>query len=75
MSMIKCNLCEAEGILCETTVIFCPICHQGMCERQQATVRWRWKSDGRIDATKVCKKCVRSYEHRSWDVYRRDWIT
>lgn len=53
----------------------CPVCYQPTCRMHLSTVRWRWKSSGETDSTLVCKDCVRTYKHRDWDRYNRDWIT
>jgi len=54
---------------------YCPICNQPTCRRHLSVVRWRWRDTGELDSALVCKECVRTYAHRSWDVFRRDWIT
>ncbi|MEM7118352.1 MAG: hypothetical protein AAF614_38355 [Chloroflexota bacterium] len=53
----------------------CPICYAPACRYHLSTVRWRWRSTGETDSARVCKTCQRSYEHRHWDVVKRDWIT
>jgi hypothetical protein len=53
----------------------CPICHQPVCRPHLSIVRWRWRESGETDAALVCKECARSYAHRTWDTFRRDWIT
>lgn len=53
----------------------CPVCYNPTCRYHLGTVRWRWKSSGQLDSAMVCKDCLRSYRHRDWDSYSRDWIT
>ncbi|NJN55032.1 MAG: hypothetical protein HC804_09920 [Anaerolineae bacterium] len=53
----------------------CPVCYQPTCRNHLGTVRWRWRSSGAVDSALVCKECLRSYRHRDWDKYNRDWIT
>lgn len=55
--------------------INCPVCYEPTCRHHLATVRWRWRRDGKVDAARVCKACQRSYKHRDWDKLNRDWIT
>ena len=55
--------------------IICPVCYQPTCGNHLGTVRWRWRSSGEVDSAQVCKECIRSYKHRDWDRYSRDWIT
>lgn len=55
--------------------IECPICYQPACRYHLATVRWRWRDTGEVDAAQICRNCLRSYEHRRWDTLNRDWIT
>lgn len=54
---------------------YCPICYQPTCRRHLAMVRWRWRENGELASALACKNCVRTYAHRSWDVFHRDWIT
>ncbi|MBK8934422.1 MAG: hypothetical protein IPM76_19320 [Chloroflexi bacterium] len=54
---------------------YCPICNQPACRVHLSVVRWRWRESGDLDSALVCKACVRTYAHRSWDVFHRDWIT
>jgi hypothetical protein len=54
---------------------YCPICNQPVCRRHLSIVRWRWRDSGEVDSALVCKECVRTYAHRTWDTFRRDWIT
>ena len=54
---------------------YCPICYEPTCRRHLSVVRWRWRESGELDSGLVCKNCVRTYAHRSWDVFHRDWIT
>ena len=54
---------------------YCPICNQPACRSHLSVVRWRWRESGMVDSALVCRECVRTYAHRSWDVFRRDWIT
>jgi hypothetical protein len=54
---------------------YCPICYAPTCRRHLSVVRWRWRESGEVDLALVCKNCVRTYAHRSWDVFHRDWIT
>ncbi|MFO7680949.1 MAG: hypothetical protein R6X34_12940 [Chloroflexota bacterium] len=54
---------------------YCPICYQPTCRRHLSVVRWRWRENGELDSALACKNCVRTYAHRSWDVFHRDWIT
>ncbi|MBK8988554.1 MAG: hypothetical protein IPM39_21200 [Chloroflexi bacterium] len=54
---------------------YCPICNQPACRRHLSVVRWRWRETGALGSALVCKECVRTYAHRGWDVFRRDWIT
>lgn len=58
----------AEGIVC-------PVCYQPTCRTHLVTVRWRWRSSGQTDSALICQECRRSYKHRDWDRYNRDWIT
>ncbi len=53
----------------------CPICYHPTCRPHLGTVRWRWKNSGQLDSALVCKVCLRSYQHRDWDKYSREWIT
>lgn len=53
----------------------CPVCYQPTCRYHLTTVRWRWRESREVDAALVCQKCKRSYAHRSWDAFRREWIT
>ena len=53
----------------------CPICYAPTCRYHLATVRWRWKKDGSVDADQVCQECKRAYRHRSWDTLNREWIS
>ncbi len=55
--------------------LICPICRRPACRFHLATVRWRWRSSGLLEATRICQRCVNKYEHRNWDVANRDWIT
>ncbi len=82
MSVINCHICDANpaekqqfngGGLAEGIV--CPVCYQPTCRYHLGTVRWRWRKSGETDHALVCKSCLRSYEHRHWDKYNRDWIT
>jgi hypothetical protein len=54
---------------------YCPICHRPTCKFHLATVRFRWIADRRIDTAKICIECKKTYQHRSWDVARREWIS
>jgi hypothetical protein len=54
---------------------YCPICHQPTCRFHLTTVRWRWRESGETDSALVCKNCSRTYAHRNWDAFNRDWIT
>ena len=53
----------------------CPICHRPACRYHLATVRWRWRESGELDAALICKECRRTYAQRDWDAVNRDWIT
>ena len=53
----------------------CPICYAPTCRYHLATVRWRWRNNGKVEATRICQECKRSYRHRSWDPINRDWIS
>lgn len=54
---------------------YCPICYRPTCKHHLATVRFRWLSDRRLDSAKVCISCKKSYQHRTWDVANREWIS
>jgi len=82
MSVHRCYLCEHNpvdgrryggGGLEEGAD--CPICFQPVCRYHLTYVRWRWRESGEVDAALVCKECKRSYAHRDWDVFHRDWIS
>ncbi|MBN1678921.1 MAG: hypothetical protein JW966_01430 [Anaerolineae bacterium] len=53
---------------------YCPICHQPVCRFHLNRVRWRWKTNGRLDSALICRDCRKSYRHRNWDAHLRDWI-
>ena len=53
----------------------CPVCYNPTCRNHLRTVRWRWRKTGELDSTLVCQDCLRSYKHRDWDRYNKDWIT
>lgn len=82
MSVKQCYICNKDAIarrqfggdgLAEGEI--CPVCYQPTCRFHLGTVRWRWRSNGEVDSAQVCKECLRSYRHRDWDKYNRDWIT
>ena len=82
MAVQRCHLCEenptearryGEAGLDEGRD--CPVCRQPTCRYHLTYVRWRWRETGRVDSTLVCKECKRTYSHREWDVYHRDWIS
>lgn len=82
MSVTRCYLCDQDPL---TKRRFgngghadgknCPICALPTCRYHLTTVRWKWKETGLADEDIVCKECKRSYEHRNWDTYNREWIT
>lgn len=53
----------------------CPICFQPTCRYHLTTVRWRWRESGDVDSALICQECKRTYAHRSWDAFNRDWIS
>lgn len=53
---------------------YCPICHRPVCRFHMARVRWRWRTTHQIASAMVCRECKNTYQHRTWDTYRRDWI-
>ena len=78
----RCHICDQDpfikkryggGGLAEG--IICLVCYQPTCRFHLSTVRWRWRASGEVDSALVCKDCVRSYAHRHWDAFNRDWIT
>lgn len=81
MAVKYCYLCnkQADGRSSDSAALQegddCPICYQPVCRQHLSVVRWRWRDSGELDSALVCKECVRSYAHRTWDVFRRDWIT
>ncbi|MBZ0316910.1 MAG: hypothetical protein K8L91_10880 [Anaerolineae bacterium] len=54
---------------------YCPVCYRPTCSHHLATVRFRWRTDRRLDSALVCIECKRAYRHRNWDVANRDWIS
>lgn len=83
MSVYSCHICEsnpeerqrlsddglAEGVVC-------PVCHRPTCAHHLVTVRWRWRDQGRgLDSARVCRECKRTYRHREWDPFLREWIS
>jgi uncharacterized protein YbaR (Trm112 family) len=81
MAVTRCYLCEKdeEARHLDTGLeegIYCPVCHRPACRHHLATVRWRWRDEwGRVDSALVCIECRRTYRHRSWDAFNRDWIS
>ncbi|MCP4419455.1 MAG: hypothetical protein GY805_22820 [Chloroflexi bacterium] len=82
MTVKYCHICNKDQLgdgqtssKALTDGIICPVCYQPTCTNHLATVRWRWRSSGERDAAQACKTCVRSYKHRDWDKYSRDWIS
>ncbi len=82
MSVPFCHLCESNpgdarshhpNALQEGE--YCPVCLRPTCRRHLSTVRWRWKSNGALDAALVCLECKNAYRHRAWDPVHRDWIS
>lgn len=53
----------------------CPLCYQPVCRYHLATVRWRWKATGQVESVQICRRCQRTYRHRSWDTLNREWIS
>ena len=82
MSVIRCYLCEQDPVESRRyggagleDGANCPICFQPACRFHLTYVRWRWRDSGDVDAALVCKECKRTYAHRDWDVFHRDWIS
>jgi len=82
MSVKRCYLCEEDALVSRRygragleEGEMCPICQQPTCRYHLSTVRWRWRADGAVDSALVCQRCKRSYAHRQWDAFNRDWIT
>jgi hypothetical protein len=82
MSVLSCHLCErnplearrygGEGLAEGQN---CPICFEPTCRYHLTYVRWRWRETGEVEAALVCKECKRTYAHRDWDAFHREWIT
>lgn len=83
MSVNRCHVCDANPAesrhLGESGLVDgqeCPICYRPTCRYHLVTVRWRWRDDTReIASTQICRECHRTYEHRRWDTFERDWIS
>lgn len=82
MSVKRCYLCEQDplegrryGDAGLAQGADCPICFQPVCRYHLTTVRWRWRESGEVDAALICKECKRTYAHRDWDTFNRDWIS
>lgn len=78
----RCHLCDSNpgerrlfGREALNEGVVCPICYQPTCRFHLTVVRWRWRASGETDSALACKACVRTYAHRDWDRYNRDWIT
>ncbi len=82
MAVKSCHICNSDPLIKKrygsaglADGDYCPICYRPTCRYHLTTVRWRWRRTGEVDAALVCQDCKRHYEHRSWDVVNRDWIT
>ena len=82
MSVHRCRLCEQspeEARLYDDSGLEsggdCPICHSPTCRYHLTTVRWRWRDGSGVAAAQVCQACKRTYAHRDWDSFKREWIT
>lgn len=82
MAVQRCHLCEEDPVEARRygsagleEGLLCPICYRPTCRYHLTTVRWRWRSNGHLDAGLICQSCKRSYAQRDWDVANRDWIT
>lgn len=82
MSVQRCYLCEVNPIEGRRygdagleDGVLCPICLQPTCRYHLATVRWRWRESGELDKAMICIECKRTYAHRDWDAFHRDWIS
>lgn len=82
MSVPNCHVCDSDSVEKDRygdtgleNGDYCPICHRPTCRFHFATVRFRWRSDRRVDSARICITCKNAYEHRYWDVANRDWIS
>lgn len=82
MSIHQCILCELDpkskaryGDSGLADGVICPSCNRPTCRNHLTNAYFKWKATGQRDSTQVCKDCVRSYAHRHWDSYNRDWLT
>lgn len=82
MGVKRCYLCEQDplegrryGDAELAQGADCPICFQSVCRYHLTTVRWRWRESEEVDAALICKECKRTYAHRDWDTFNRDWIS
>lgn len=53
---------------------YCPVCRRPACRYHMGRVRWRWRTDNRLESAMICIECKNSYQHRTWDAHNRDWI-
>jgi Zn-finger protein len=82
MSVNNCAICDANpddkrhyGQAGLADGANCPICYLPICSYHLTTVRWRWRNNSQTDSARICQDCRRSYAHRHWDSFNRDWIT
>ena len=80
LPMKSCYLCDENPLEHQrygvgTEIENCPLCYRPTCRFHLAIVRWKWRDSGRADFTLICQTCRRTYAHRNWDTYHRDWIT
>lgn len=82
MPVPTCYICDAEpeekrrfGDTGLAEGEYCPVCYRPTCKFHLATVRFRWTRDRRVDSAKICIQCKKTYQHRTWDVANREWIS
>ncbi|MEI2611931.1 MAG: hypothetical protein V9G20_25135 [Candidatus Promineifilaceae bacterium] len=78
--MASCYLCDENPLdrqrySDQADITPCPLCYWPTCRYHLTVVRWKWRDSGRTDSALICKNCRRTYTHRNWDTYHRDWIT
>jgi hypothetical protein len=82
MTIPYCHLCEsrpADKAKYGNTGLadgdYCPACYRPVCKFHQGRVRWRWRDSRAIETGFVCMECKNSYQHRTIDPAKRDWIS
>lgn len=82
MAVYTCHICNSApdeyrrfGDTGLPNGIICPVCHRPTCEHHLVTVRWRWRETRQVESGVVCRECKRTYRHRNWDPYAREWIS